>query len=202
MHQDCALGYTGGAARVLEECDIFMADFDRLERHAGRLGHRLLEMNRAGQRECRHHLFHTAHDEVDDCAFDAAQQVAHAADHDMLDLGLGNDLFQRVGEILEDDDRFATGVVQLMLQLTRSVQRVHIHHRVTGAQNGGHGDWILQHVRHHDGNARIPFQPFALQPCTQTLGHFIHICISQVFIHTHVGVARSVLAKRFLHQVH
>jgi hypothetical protein len=40
------------------------------------------------------------------------------------------DLLQGVGKVLDDDDRLATGVAQLMLELAGGVERIDVDHRV------------------------------------------------------------------------
>ena len=57
------------------------------------------------------------------------------------------------GEILQHDDGFGAGIVELKFQLARLVQRIDVHHGHAGAQDGGDRHRILQHVRHHDGDA-------------------------------------------------
>ena len=46
-------------------------------------------------------------------------------------------LLQRLGEVLDDDDGLGAGVLQLVLELARRVERVDVHHHVAGAQDAG-----------------------------------------------------------------
>ena len=85
----------------------------------------------------------------------------------MFDFGFADDLLERRGEILKNDDRFRTGIIELMLKFARRVQRIDVDDRVPCAQDRRDRDGILQHVRHHDGHARAFFQARTLQPCTE-----------------------------------
>ena len=71
----------------------------------------------------------------------------------MLDLGLGNAFFQRCRKVFDDHDRLGTRVLELVLQFTRRVQGVDVHHHKTRTQNGRHSHGVLRHVGHHDGDA-------------------------------------------------
>ena len=82
----------------------------------------------------------------------------------MLDLQIWQRLFQDAREIFEHDDGFRAGVGELEFQFAGLVEWIDVHDGAAGPQNGGDGDWILQHVRHHDGDARAAFQPQVLQP--------------------------------------
>ena len=46
--------------------------------------------------------------------------------------------FQRMGEVFENENRFGTGVVELVRQLIGRVQRVNIGHGIARAQNRRH----------------------------------------------------------------
>ncbi len=72
---------------------------------------------------------------------------------DVLDRRLREHLLQRAGEILEDDDRLGAGVLQLVLELARRVQRIDVDHRHAGAQDAEQRHRVLQQVGRHDGDA-------------------------------------------------
>ena len=59
-------------------------------------------------------------------------------------------LFERAGEVLQNDNRLRARIDELMLELTRRVERVAIDDHVARAQRAEGGDRILQHVRHHE----------------------------------------------------
>ncbi len=48
---------------------------------------------------------------------------------------LPSTLLQDIGEVLDDDDGPGAGILQLVLQLARRVQRIDVHHRHSGAQD-------------------------------------------------------------------
>ncbi|MNY73663.1 hypothetical protein D3C86_2125030 [compost metagenome] len=77
----------------------------------------------------------------------------------MLDLGARQHLLQRGGEVFEDQDGFRAGVVQLVFQLARRIQRVYVNHDHARPQDPKKCHRILEQVWHHQCDA-IPF----LQP--------------------------------------
>ena len=87
----------------------------------------------------------------------------------MLYLYLANDSLNGFGKVFEDEDNLGTTVIKLVFQFPRSVERVHVHHCVTGAQNSWQYDGILQDVRHHDCDAVTLLQTFGLKPRTHSL---------------------------------
>ena len=63
-------------------------------------------------------------------------------------------LLQHGGEVLQHDDRLGAGIAELEFQFARLVERVDVHHRQPARRMRGDRDRILQHVRHHDRDAR------------------------------------------------
>ena len=57
-------------------------------------------------------------------------------------------------EVLEDHDRLGAGVLELVLELARRVERIDVDDDVAGAQHARERDRVLHHVRHHDRDAR------------------------------------------------
>ena len=82
----------------------------------------------------------------------------------MLDLGIGNDLLQRVGAVLQDDDGLGSGILQLVLQLAGGIERVAVDRRVAGAEDAKQRNRVLQQVGHHQ---RHPGSGLQLQPALQ-----------------------------------
>ena len=199
VQQRRALRHAGGAAGVLQEGDVVAGQRGLGQRRVAALRQRGVEGNGARQRERRHHLLHLAHDEVDDHALEA-EQVAHRAEDDVLDLGLADHLLQRGGEILDDDDRFGAGVVQLVLELARGVERVDVHHGVAGAQDRGGGDRVLQDVRQHDGDARALLQALALQVGAERRAHLVELAIGDRLVHADERLAVGELLEALLEQ--
>jgi len=58
-----------------------------------------------------------------------------------------------MGEVGDDDDGGGARVFQLMLELTRCVERVDVDHGQAGTQHAEDADRVLQQVGHHHGNA-------------------------------------------------
>ena len=123
-----------------------------------------VEAQRTVERIGRHHLLDVAHDEIDQRAFQSAEHVAHRRDHDMLHRRPGDHLFQRVREVLQDHDRLRARVLELVFELARRIQRIHVHHHQAGAQHAEQSHGILQHVGHHQRDAVALLQPLRLQP--------------------------------------
>ncbi len=186
VQQRRALGDAGRAAGILQEGDVVRALFDRLQPGSRAGGERVVEGKVAWQGPGRNHLLHVPHDQIDDQPLEA-EQVAHRGDHDMLDLGARDHRLQRGGEILQDHDRFGAGIVELVFQFARRVERVDVDHRETGAQRAHHGERILQHVRHHDGDARAFFEALGLQEGAEFGRLPLDLRIGQRFAHAGEG---------------
>ncbi len=202
VEQRGALGNTRGAAGVLQEGDVVRLDVGLLQGHAPAGGDGVVELDGARQSERRHHLLHLAHDQIDDWALGEAQQVAHAGEHDVLDRRLAEHVLQRLGEILYDDDGLGAGVLELVLELARRVERIDIHHREAGAQDAGDAHRVLQHVRHHNGHAVAARQALALQVGAHRLGHLVELAVGQLLVHADVRAAILVFGEAFLKQRH
>ena len=200
MQQRGALGDAGGAAGVLQEGDVVALDVGPVQVHAPAGGDGVVELDGLGKGEGRHHLLHLAHHHVDDGALGEAQQIAHAGQHDVLHRRLGQHLLQGLGEVLDDDDGLGAGVLELVLELARRVERIDVHHDVAGAQDAGEAHRILQHVRHHDGDAIAALQPLALQVGRERPGHLVELTVGQLLVHADVGGAGLVLGEAFLKQ--
>ncbi len=139
VKQRGALRYAGRAAGVLQEGDVVGADIDRPESRLRPGLQRVVETGVAGQRPGRHHFLDSSHHQVDDDAL-GAQQVAHRGHDHVPDGGVLDDRVQRGGEILQDDDRLGAGILELVLELARRVERVDVDHDIARAQHRHHGD--------------------------------------------------------------
>ena len=77
---------------------------------------------------------------------------------------LPGDLLQRMGEVLDDDDRLAPASLQLVLELAGGVERVDVDHRVAGARDPEHGDrdtagsWASSARRGRRGELQLTLQ--------------------------------------------
>ena len=146
----------------------------------------VVEPERARQLVRRHHLLHVADDEVDDRALEA-EHVAERGDDDVLQLRPRRHLLQRDGEVLEDDDHFRAGVVELVLELAGGVERVDVDDDAAGAQRAEERDRVLQHVRHHDRDARALRETLRLEPRPEALRETIEIGEADRLAHVVVG---------------
>ena len=200
VQQRRALGDAGGAAGILQEGDVIERELRLVELQAAAGGERLVERDRARDRPGRHHLLHLADHQVDDHALEA-EQVAHAADDHMLDRGPRDHLLHRGGEILQNDDRFRAGILELMLELARGVERVDVHHRIAGAQHGGGRDRVLQHVRHHQRDAGALLQALALQIGAECCRHLVEVAVADRLVHADERLAVGELRKAFFQQL-
>ncbi|CAM2152554.1 hypothetical protein PT2222_280121 [Paraburkholderia tropica] len=183
VQQRRALRYAGRAARVLKERDVVGLLLDGLEALARAGRERGLERHVTGQTPRGHHLLHAAHDEIDDEALRRAEQIAHRRDHDVLHARLRDHGLERVGEVLEDDDRFGAAVLELMLELARRVKRIDVHDHVARAQDRGERDRILQHVGHHDGDARAGRDAARLEPGGEPLRQLVELSVGDGLAH-------------------
>ena len=202
VQQDGALGDAGGAAGILQEGDVVGAEFHPLERQLAAGGERGLEGGRAGYRVGRHHLLDAPHHQIDQGALHRAEHVAHAGDHHVLHLGLRQRLLQHAGEILQHHDGLGAGIVELEFQLARLVERIDVHHRAAGAQDGGDRHRILQHVRHHDGDAGAALEALALQPGGEGARGLVELAIGHGLAHAGEGVLAAIGLEAFLEHRH
>ena len=153
------------------------------------------------QRILGHHLLQPAHREIDDRALGEPEHFAERRHDDVLDRRARDHLLQRRGEILEDHDRFGAGVLELVLELARRVQRIDVHDDVAGTQHAGQRDRVLHDVRHHDRDARALGQALRLQPGPEGRGVTVDFTEGEEPVHVRVRVARRVLAETVLDQV-
>jgi GAF domain-containing protein len=97
-------------------------------------------------------------------------------------------LLHHVRKILDHDDRFCTGILELMFELARGIQRVGVHHHQTRPQYAEQRNRVLQNVRHHQGNAIARRQArFALQPGRERAAQLIELGKTQRCAHIRIG---------------
>jgi hypothetical protein len=161
---------------------------------------RVVERHRARQRPGRDHLLDAADDEIDDHALEA-EQIAHAGDDDVLDRRLRDHLLDGVRKILQHDDGFGAGILELMFEFARRVERVDVDHRETCAQHRGGGDRILQHVRHHDRDARAALEAASLQVGAERQRHLVEVAVADRLVHADERLAVGELLEALLQQV-
>ena len=110
-------------------------------------------------------------------------------------------LLQHRGEIFQDDDRFGPGIIHLVLELARGVERIHVHHHAAGAQRAEHRDRILQAVRHHERDARALRKALRLQPGAEVARQRIELGEAQRLAHAGEGRALAVGADALLEEL-
>ncbi len=87
-----------------------------------------------------------------------------------------------------------------MFELARRVERIDVDGDEAGAQHGRGGDGVLQHVRHHDGDAVAAGKSGALQPRGQRARQLVDLPIGQVFVHADVRMAVAEFREACLEQ--
>ena len=85
-----------------------------------------------------------AQHEVRDQALRKLEQVTHASGDDRLDVRVVDDVSQGVRKILEDDDGLGGGVLELVAEFARRVQRIHVNDHQACAEDAGHRHRVLQ----------------------------------------------------------
>ncbi len=143
VQQGGALRDAGGATGVLQHRHIVLRERDRCEARVRTTRDGIVQRNTRSWRHIVRNLRTTR-----------AEHLADRGQHDMPDRRIRLHGLERLRERFEQHDRFRAAVVQLMLEFTRRVQRIDVHHHVTGTQDGRHGHRILQHIWQHHGNAR------------------------------------------------
>ena len=142
VRQRGALRKPGGSAGILQEEEIVAAQRHRREGELRALRERIGERDgvlepcvhrRTGQRR--------------------AGAVAEPDADDLLDRGLADDLGERRRHAVEDDDGLDAGVVELMLELARRIERVHVHLHGAGADDAQHGEREGRDVGQHHRDA-------------------------------------------------
>ena len=159
MGQHRPFGHAGGAARVLQEGQVFGDDFRLDVLHAIARMQRAAEGDSIRQVVFWYQTFDVFNDKVDQRPFGGGELIAHARQDDVLHLGFVDHFFQGMGKVRNNDNRHRPAVVQLMFKLARRVKRVNVDHNHPGTQDAKQRHRVLQQVRHHQRDA-IPF----LQP--------------------------------------
>jgi hypothetical protein len=186
-----ALGHTGGAAGVLQKGEVVVAERHGIEllSASGRQG--IAPAHRFGQPPCRHHLLRMLDHCVRQQALERRQQVAHLGGDHRAHLCVADHLLQRVREIFQHHDGAHIGVLELVLQLSGCVHRVHVHHHHAGAQDAKQRHRILQQVGHHQRDTVTALQPGGLlQPGGKRAAGLVKL--AKVHGHAHRPVRRQM----------
>ena len=115
-------------------------------------------------------------------------------------LRLAQHLLHDMAEILEHDDGRGAGILQLVAQLIRGVERIGVDHHEAGAKRTEHRDGILQHIGQHQRDAVALHEPLALQPRGKRRRQPVHIAIRDRVIHQHVRLPVGVAYERIVDQ--
>ena len=118
-----------------------------------------------------------------------------------LTCGVGDHLLHGGGKVLQHDHGFRAGILQLVLELARRVERIDVDHRIAGAQHGRGRDRILQHVRHHQRDAGALLQALALQEGGQGQRHLVEVAVADRLVHADEGLAIGKFRKALLQQL-
>ena len=195
MTEDGTFCQTGRAACILQQGSIVTCQLDWFERICCTLLQGRLKSDGIWNAVFRHHFFHFADDKVQQRALNHAEHLADRRDNHMFDLRTRQHQLQRIGKVLQHDNRGRTAVFQLMLQLARRIKRIGIHCHQTCLQNTEKRNRILQNVRHHNRHtlAARQFQ-YVLQVRRKIGRQLAHFGISQRFAH----VLKSRFIREFL----
>ena len=186
MGEHGGLCAAGGASRVLQEGDVLSGQRHRLELLSESASQGPLERRGSGHRPRGNLLAHMAQHEIDDEAARHPEEIADARDQHMFERGTRQHLLQHVRKVLDDDDCFRSGVLQLMLELAGGIEWVGVDDGHARPQHAEQRDWILQDIGHHQGNAIARQQTrFALQPRCECAAQCVELRIGQR--RTHVG---------------
>ena len=128
MSENCALGNARRAAGILQKGDIAAGQIDGFQRRVARLFQHALVADRLRKRIRRNELLDLAHHEIDDVTLEA-QEIAHRGNDHMLHIGFRQRLLDHMGEVFQDEQRFRAGILQLVFEFTRGIQRIDIHDR-------------------------------------------------------------------------
>ncbi len=188
MGQHGALGYAGRAAGILQKRQVVAIDVYRIECQGRSSGQDRSERDGVGDVPGRHHPLDALDDEIDEQAFGKAEQVAELGGDHMFDRRLIADLGEGRGEVLDDDDGFGPGVRELMFELARRIKRVAVDDHVAGAERTEKRNRILQHVRHHQRDARALGQAkVLLQIGRKSAGQRVELGIAERSAHVDEG---------------
>ena len=200
VQQHSTFGHAGGATGVLQHRDVVGGELGFSKSQLPTFAQGIVELDRLGQVENRHHLFDISHHVIDQTAFEPTQTVAHRSRHHMLHRCLCDAFFKRRCKVFDDHDRFGARVLELVLQLPRGVQRVHVDHHKTGSQDGRHGHRVLRHIGHHDGDAVTLNQSQRLPVRGQRQAFLVGLGKTDVLAHETVSTTVSVFGETVFKQ--
>jgi hypothetical protein len=152
------LGDAGRAPCVLQKRHIVASERHFVERFRAARTQRRLEVDRTRDAPIGHQVLHVFHREIDEQPLRLGKQISHLSRDDAAHGRPVQHLLQRVREILQHDDAFRAGIVQLVRELSCRVQRVRVDGDQPRAQHAEERDRILEQVRQHDRDASVLFE--------------------------------------------
>ena len=192
VRQRSAFGQAGGASGVLQKQQVLARQAHGRALHARALGQCVGQRSGAGQTR-----IHRRGGQRDRGA------VARGHGDHVLDLGRGHGFGQGGRGASKDDDGFAARVLELVGQLTRGVERVHVDLHRPGPRNAqehnGEGDEVGQHDC--DAVALLHTQT-QLQPGGESGRLAVHLGVAQGLAKGAEGRLIGVSRHGFFHHVH
>jgi hypothetical protein len=89
-----------------------------------------------------------------------------------------------------------------VLEFTRRVERIDVHHHEPGAQHRGHRDGVLRHVGHHDRDPVAAAQALRLQVRCERARGLVDLRERERLAHEAIRRQRFELAKTLVEQGH
>ena len=194
VRQHRALGDPRRSAGVLQISQIAQPHRYRRKSACRALRQRRAKIDGPRNTPRRNHFLDVLDDKINQRPLGKAQQIAHPHDHHVLHRGTVNHLRQRVRKILQNNNGFRAGVLELMFQLTRRIKRIAINHHATGTQRTEHAHGILQDIRHHQRHAVALLQlEHCLQIRRKVTGQGIEFAVGQLRPHVDESHAIAIM---------
>jgi hypothetical protein len=154
MRRPPAFRTRAAASRRVPIGEVLVGDGHVVEPLRAPGAQRRLELDRPRDVPRRHHLLDVLDDEIGyERLHRREQQVADLRRDHGLHRRAHEHLLQDVGEVLEHDDDARAGILQLVLELARRVERIDVDDGEPGPQRPVEHHRILEQVGQHDGNA-------------------------------------------------
>ena len=119
-----------------------------------------------------------------------------------LTVGLRQRLLQHGGEVLQHDDSFGAGIVELEFQLARLVQRVDVDHGQAGAQDAGMQTGYCNTFGIMMATRAPRCRPMLCSQAAKAREAAIELVVGHRLAHADEGVAAAKLAEAFLEHRH
>src|ERR1019366_6015039 len=119
---------------VLQKGDVVARYVDRLKRALPSLPEQVGEARRSRQGIGAHGALDPARHSVDEDALEA-EEIAGRGDDGLFDTHIWPSVRDHVREILQDEDETSAGVVNLVLEFVRRIERIDINDDAASQQN-------------------------------------------------------------------